>query len=116
MTQINDYTGHISRKFSVTKLDTGGIKMSRAGGLYRDRKRNQVCVCAFCKQVFYATRRDAKTCKPACRKALERLNKEPQMIMPEPREIPIKTRGSIVDKVSINQQSFAGRIFAKVVN
>lgn len=52
------------------------MSKSRAGGIYSKRKRNRVCVCAVCKQVFFATRSDAKTCSKAHRKALSRMSNE----------------------------------------
>lgn len=90
--------------------------MSRAGTKYRDRKRNQVCVCAFCKNVFYATRRDAKTCSVAHRKAYERLmKKEVFERVTERREIPIKKRGKEISQLEIivdrDIQRIARRLF-----
>lgn len=90
--------------------------MSRAGGSYKDRKRNQVCVCAFCKQVFYATRRDAKTCTPAHRKAYERMQKEDQMVVTDRREVTISMAGKVVATMTLPGFDQSGRVFAKVVN
>lgn len=90
--------------------------MSRAGGKYSDRRRNKTCVCAFCRNVFYATRSDAKTCSDAHRKALSRLDMEGVTKVVERREIPIKTRGQVVSTAQIETADFFGRLFAKVTS
>lgn len=90
--------------------------MSRAGGIYSDRRRNKVCVCAFCKQVFYATRSDAKTCSIAHRKALSRLDNGGFTTVEKTREIPIKTRGNVITTGTMKTIELLGRQFAKVTN
>lgn len=50
--------------------------MSRVGAKKKIRRAKHTCVCVWCRLIFQATRKDAKTCTPRCRKALSRYIKE----------------------------------------
>ena len=90
------------------------MKKKKGGGAYKNRRRNKVCVCAFCKQVFYATRSDAKTCTERCRKALSRLETSEWKRDNEDRVIPIKSKGAYVDSLLVQVGQDVGRIWQRV--
>lgn len=85
--------------------------MSRAGGRYKPRRAKNVCVCAWCRQVFQATRYDAKTCSPKCRKALSRFTSDRVETVAVTRRADIK----INSRRGSEQLSF-DRVFFEVKN
>lgn len=87
-------------EFYVSQIRDRGVVMSRAGGIYKQRRAKHTCVCEWCNHIFQATRPDAKTCCPAHRKALSRFLKDEGFALAikaaeelfEPRTIVIKSR------------------------